>query len=126
LVVHLGGNDLTGIMGKALILKVMDDLRAYKAQNPSTKIIWSAIVPRLYWGPSHHPKKMHKARKGVNREVARVVSSELGSVIWHPEITARRPELFRPDGVHLSDIGLELFLDDFREGLLAKLLGRLG
>ena len=37
------------------------------------------------------------------QEVRRAVCDGLGSVIGHQEIHADRPELFRQDGVHLSD-----------------------
>ncbi|KAJ7329210.1 hypothetical protein JRQ81_015384 [Phrynocephalus forsythii] len=120
-VVHLGGNDLTRMSGKSLILKIIDDLRAFHRTHPLVRVVWSAIIPRLHWGPYHHPQKMHKTRKGVNREVARVVQAEMGSVIWHSNITARDPTLFRLDGVHLSDKGLDIFLQNLKEGLSAEL-----
>ena len=40
-----------------------------------------------------------------------------GFVIGHPDIRLDRPKLFRIHGVHLSDLGLELFLRDLQRGL---------
>ncbi|KAJ7326847.1 hypothetical protein JRQ81_016606 [Phrynocephalus forsythii] len=125
-IIHLGGNDMTHMSGKALILKVIDDLREYHSRFPMTRIVWSAMIPLLVWGPVHDPQKMHKFRKGVNREVDNFISNGLGSVIQHPEITALKPELFWPDGVHLSDMGLEIFLLELQEGLWAELLSLMG
>ena len=41
----------------------------------------------------------------------------LGLVISHPEIVSHRPELYRNDGVHLSELGMGLFLKDLQGGL---------
>ena len=57
----------------------------------------------------------------VNRGVCRAVCAGLGSVIGHHGIHLDMPELYRHDGVHLSNQGLELFLHKFRGGC-ARLL----
>ena len=63
-------------------------------------------------------QRVNTARRRVNREVCRAVCDDLGLVIGYQEIHADRPELFRQDGVHLSDRGLEIFLADIKGGLL--------
>ena len=54
--------------------------------------------------------------------MCRAVCNGLGSVIGHQEIRVNRPELSLHNGMHLSDIGLEIFLADLG-GLLLELVG---
>ena len=68
---------------------------------------------------------MYVFRK-VNKEVCRAMVKGLGSVIGHPEIRLDQPELYRGDGVHLSEAGLEIFLRDLCRGLHAEIFGWMG
>ena len=66
--------------------------------------------------------KVNKARRQVNKEICRGVSKGgLGSVINHRRIQISKVDYFREDGVHLSEAGLDIFLDDIRGGLLLEL-----
>ena len=66
--------------------------------------------------------KVNKASRRVNKEICRGVSKcGLGSVIDHHRIQVSSLEHFRKDGVHLSDAGLDIFLEDIRGGLLVEL-----
>ena len=44
-----------------------------------------------------------------------------GVFIDHLEITADTPGLYKSDGVHLSDIGSDIFMLDIREALQDRL-----
>ncbi|KAJ7324599.1 hypothetical protein JRQ81_017619 [Phrynocephalus forsythii] len=121
LMIHLGGNDLTKQTGKSLILEILRDLATWKAQFPDCRVLWSTLIPRQTWWADCDPQKLNRSRKGVNQEVCRAVCREFGAVLGHPEFNVRRTELYRPDGVHLTDVGTELFLRDLRRGLAAEL-----
>ncbi|KAJ7324885.1 hypothetical protein JRQ81_017905 [Phrynocephalus forsythii] len=121
LLVHLGGNDLTAQTGKSLILEILRDFAAWKALFPASRIVWSTLIPRQTWQADCDPQKLNRSRRGVNQEVCRAVSREFGAVVGHPEFGVRRTELYRPNGVHLSDAGMELFLRDIQRGLAAEL-----
>ena len=124
LVVHLGGNDLPRFASKALIIDILRDLNWLKRRYPSLRILWSNITPRLAWRGSGRTDAVNKARRGVNKVVRRgVCGGGLGSVIYHHRIHVSNPESFRSDGVHLSEAGLELFLEDVKGGLLCELQG---
>ena len=49
LLVHLGGNDLPRLSGKALVLDIMHDFKWLNARYPSMRILWSMIIPWLAW-----------------------------------------------------------------------------
>uniref|UniRef100_A0ABM5GIN4 Uncharacterized protein isoform X2 n=1 Tax=Pogona vitticeps TaxID=103695 RepID=A0ABM5GIN4_9SAUR len=122
LVVHLGGNDLPQLPGKALILDILRDLGRLHALYPAMRICWSSIIPRLIWRGARDMVKVHKACRRVNKEICRGVSNRgLGSVIHHHRLQISNSEYFRDDGVHLSEAGLDIFLEDLRGGLLAEL-----
>lgn len=117
LLVHLGGNDLGLVQGRALVLQVVEDLQVIKAKWPGTWVIWSAIVPRLSWRNALEPRVMNKARKNANREIKRALLGGLGQYLPHPELRLERPDLYRSDGVHLADEGLDIFIQDLQQGL---------
>ena len=74
------------------------------------------------WRGARDMFKVTKASRRVNKEICRGVSNGgLGSVIDHPRIQVSNADHYRKDGVHLSDAGLDIFLDDIRGGLLAEL-----
>ncbi|XP_078236604.1 uncharacterized protein LOC144584403 [Pogona vitticeps] len=121
LVVHLGGNDLPQVPGKALILDILRDLDRLHALYPRMRIVWSTIIPRLKWRGAINVDRVNNARRLVNKEVCRSVCKRgLGSVIGHHRILTSKLEYFREDGVHLSEAGLDIFLDDLRGGLLEE------
>ncbi|XP_020644458.3 uncharacterized protein LOC110076555 [Pogona vitticeps] len=121
LVVHLGGDDLPKLTGKALILDIIRNLKWLNAKYPTMRIVWSTIIPRLAWEGARNICNVNTARRRVNREVCRFVCSGLGSVIGHQRIQMNKSEFFRKDGVHLSDLGLDVFLEDIKGGLLVEL-----
>ncbi|KAJ7335424.1 hypothetical protein JRQ81_013365, partial [Phrynocephalus forsythii] len=81
---------------------------------PGAKVVWSTIIPRQCWGRPSNEEGLNWPRRGVNWEVSRYVLQIGGAVVGHPGIG--KAELFRPDGVHLMDAGLNIFLEDLRKG----------
>lgn len=49
IVVHLGGNDLGLVKGKALIIQAKEDFAEIQRQWPGVLIVWLAMVPRRVW-----------------------------------------------------------------------------
>ncbi|XP_061463786.1 uncharacterized protein LOC133389964 [Rhineura floridana] len=123
LVIHLGGNDLGLLKGKALIEQACGDLRAIARRWPGVHLVWSDILPRRRWNCAGDPRGMDRARKKVNRQIQRALRDLGGSVIHHPEVGHNKLELFRPDGVHLTDKGNDIFLRDLQKGLHQILIG---
>ncbi|KAJ7320497.1 hypothetical protein JRQ81_020008, partial [Phrynocephalus forsythii] len=117
MLVHLGGNDITSQMGKSLAQDIVWDLERWKVAFPETILVWSTIVPRQQWRACCDPQIINRSRRGVNRDVCKAMVQRLGIVVGHPRICAARAELYRGDGVHLSDQGMELFLSDLKRGL---------
>lgn len=117
MIIHLGSNDLTSTKSKELIVNIECSLLRLKALLPSTLLFWSDILPRCYWHGARFPKKIEKARKRVNSAVSSKFIMEGGGHIRHPSISVKEVSLFRHDGVHLSDHGNSVFVNDIQGGL---------
>ncbi|XP_054840374.1 uncharacterized protein LOC129333070 [Eublepharis macularius] len=117
LVIHLGGNDLGLVKGKALSLQAEADLWWIKERWPDTLIIWSAILPRRVWREALDPVGIERARHRANRALEKALGRGLGIYLPHPAIKAEVADLYRSDGVHLSVSGNDIFLEDLRQGL---------
>ena len=120
LVIHLGGNDLARHCGKALILDVLRDLKWLRPTCTARSIIWSTIIPHMVWRDAQKFLPVNAVQRSVNREICRVFCSSLGSVIGHQRTQLDRPEFFWTDGVHISDDGLDVFLEDIKGNLLLE------
>lgn len=111
-VIHMGGNDLCTVKGIVLIGRIKRDLLRVRAEWPEVCLVWSDVVPRLVWRGSRSLVAIDKARKKLNWAVSRFVVSLAGRAVRHPSLVVGRPELFLPDGVHLSPQGVSIFLQD--------------
>ncbi|XP_061479346.1 uncharacterized protein LOC133383184 isoform X2 [Rhineura floridana] len=125
LLIHLGENDLVQSPGVDLLLKVTRDLTWLLNSYPRLIIVWSDMLVRRVWRGAIHPNRIDRSRKWVNRKIRALVLSLGGAFIPHDRIRFHAPHLFRGDGVHLSDQGCDLFLEDIMKGLRV-LLSSLG
>lgn len=78
-------------------------------------VVRNSIVLRWVWQGAADPACMGKARKKVNRKVTRVFLAIGGSVMQHRDICYNQPEFFRHDGIHLSDGGTDIWLQNVGE-----------
>ncbi|XP_061440306.1 uncharacterized protein LOC133364152 isoform X2 [Rhineura floridana] len=117
LVIHLSGNDLGLVKGKALSVQACKDMQAIRQHWPWVRLLWSDLLPRRVWRDVWDPVGIDRARKKVNRQIRLALLGHGGLVIPHPQIQPQKGELYRADGVHLSDAGNDLFLGDLQRCL---------
>lgn len=110
------------VNGRALVLQVLADLQLISQWWPDTVVMWSTIVLHFEWRHAWDPRAMNKVRRNANHEIGRALGRVLGTYLPHPGIGLCHPDLYRGDGVHLLEIGLDMFLRDIQQGL-AKVLG---
>ena len=89
-------------------------------------IIWSDMLPRLYWHNAKNASNIDSARKDVNRKVKQYLKSHGGLVIRHPSITYTEKRLFRYDGTHLNQLDNSVLLNGLQGGLETFLLSKSG
>ncbi|OCT69274.1 hypothetical protein XELAEV_18040585mg [Xenopus laevis] len=108
ILIHLGGNDIGKIRTVDLISQIKRDLSQIRAMMEDVIIIWSEIVPRWVWF-SPEKKLLEKCRKKVNHCVSKFVKTLNIIVFRHFYLEPVELGLYRKDGVHLSDIGNDIF-----------------
>lgn len=87
LLIHLGGNDLGLLKGKALVLQAREDLCVIQRRLPGMTIVWSAMVPRRAWRNARHLGAVEKVRKKVNREFQVCLEKGLAHYLPHPVLS---------------------------------------
>ena len=122
LLIHLGSNDLTAKDNTAVkfFREIQCSLYRYNVLLPSTKLIWSSLLPRLFWwgAPPGCGGKIDKKRKKVNKAVKKCIFELQGAYINHDlNISVAHPNLFRQDGTHLSHVGNLAYLNNIQGGL---------
>ena len=117
IIIQLGSNDLGVSKGFELINNIECDLLRLRVLLPNVKIIWSEILQRRYWHFADDGRSVEATRKRVNLAVKNLVISLDGCVIRHSNIRAREINLYRYDGTHLSDIGINVYLNTIQAAL---------
>lgn len=117
LVIHCGANDI----GKIPLLRfraiMQSTITELNQILPNTTIGWSNMLPRISWRFSSDAKSQNLAAIRLNNFMNRLVSVNGGFFIKYPEITWHAKEMFRSDGVHLSNIGNCVFLFNLQRAL---------
>ena len=117
LILHLGGNDLASTPLKEMVNDIKNDLQALKVLMPGTRIIWSDITARREYRHALSSPKIEKARKSLNYKVHVLICQMGGSFVKHPALKWDARDLYRPDGVHLSNMGNDILLKDWQSTL---------
>ncbi|XP_053568695.1 POU domain, class 4, transcription factor 1-like [Bombina bombina] len=109
IVLHLGGNDVGSLPVLELVKIIQSDVRWLKVRFPGVRVAWSNVIALLQWRHVRVHRSAYRIRKKLNRDVGRLIVEEGGFVIRHDNILGDCKRLYRPDGVHLTEEGLELF-----------------
>ena len=119
IVIHIGTNDVLNVAKRDLFTAVADTLKFLRQRLPHALIVWSAILPRLFWFGERTPKRGCRVRCAVNRHAASICSDlpVNNRVIYHPAFASKPHTLYRYDGVHLSALGNQIFRDQIKQGI---------
>lgn len=91
---------------------------------PSTCIVWSHILPRLYWRHAISNIAAETSRLRINSSVATFVLKLGGASIKYVDIKPNQSNLFLNDGVHLSPSGNHEFLSIMQSALRQFIEGK--
>lgn len=117
LLLHVGGNDMALRPSRHLIRDIKMDLICLWSLCPDLLIIWSDIVARRVWRGARSVDCINRARAKVNKEVGSFVKRHGGMVIRHRELEKPSDDFLLIDGIHLNDIGTDMWALELREGL---------
>ena len=112
IIIHCAGNDIGDVpLGLLLYNMKQTFLSLIVDILPGIPIIWSSILPRITWRYSSSSNKMERTRKRVNRAIRSFLLKRNCYIIKYPDFDDKLQGLFANDGVHLSFIGLDLFIN---------------
>jgi lysophospholipase L1-like esterase len=121
ILLHCGGNDIAKFSVRRIRVVAKELLLFITTKFPNVRIIWSFILPRLQWRYSINTTAMEKVRRRINSYIANLVMGGGGAIIRHTDILSD-PAFFLSDGVHLSRLGNNVFLNSIQGGLEAVVL----
>ena len=86
-------------------------------QFPNTLLIWSDILPRVFYFGARSQLSLERKRRAVNRW-ARSQGRRRGvSIMHHPQFRWTETVLYRYDAVHLSPLGNRVFVDNICQAI---------
>ena len=116
-VVHCGGNDIGRVNCAKLLFDIKFMLYVVSKMINCKPLIYSSILPRLNWRYSKYTTKMNITRKRINRGVKSYQNKTAGYTIVHTNFEDVHKSLYDRDGVHLSYIGNDIFLNSLQSAL---------
>ncbi|KAM4031880.1 uncharacterized protein ACNLHF_019256 [Anomaloglossus baeobatrachus] len=122
LLIHAGGNDLCSYWLAELLTTMRSDVDKFHGFFPELVFIWSEIIPRVAWQGARDAAVVERSRRTLNARMSRFVHFKGGVVVRHRQLEGDNSSLMLPDGVHLSDIGLDIFLSGLQDGIEQSLL----
>ncbi|XP_062620031.1 uncharacterized protein LOC134281609 [Saccostrea cucullata] len=122
IIIHCGGNNIGQAHNTLRGLQKYYKSTLANIANllPQTFIIWSHILPRNNWINCLANTEGQNCRRRINSACATFVLNKFqgrGASVSYPDIRAQCKELFRKDGVHLSDLGNSIFINTLRNAL---------
>ncbi|XP_077113503.1 uncharacterized protein LOC143809782 isoform X2 [Ranitomeya variabilis] len=117
-VIHVGGNDLASFSLVELLTLMRSDMDKFSMFFPSMRLVWSEIIPRVVWRGARERNAMERSRRTLNQRISRFVRFKNGVVVRHHRLEGDNSGFLLPDGVHLNEAGLDIFLNGIREGVL--------
>lgn len=80
-------------------------------------IVWSDMVARTTWRMARSFEGVNRARREINREVSKFMVKNGGLAIRHLELEFETWRYLRRDGVHLNDVGIDLWALGLQDGI---------
>lgn len=117
LILHIGSNDILNVTACQLRHDIINLLQMLREMLPGTVIIFSEILPRLWYFGARDQNAVDKARKNIARYIRNHVSSIGIQILSHPAIDRHNFSLFRRDGVHLSDCGQAILWNNYTDAI---------
>ena len=121
ILLHLGGNNIHNT-NQGKIIRILKREANYLFLNfPEALIAYVFILPRLSWSRSDDTvsvRTMNQKRLRINRTMSNYfLAHSKGRVLNIKSIDAATTGFFRTDGVHLSLVGIEMYINAICESI---------
>lgn len=117
IVIHIAGNDIGKTRFGFLVYKLKRIISCLSLMLPKTMLIWSQILPRRHWRFSNNGAAMERLRRRLNSTIGAHTRR------WLHTLSS---QFLLPDGVHLTSLGNEIFLNNLQCGLEQIILSNEG
>lgn len=117
IILHLGGNDIGKTKVGVLRNEMKNTVLNINNQMPHTGIIWSQILPRIQWRHSSNNQAMNDCRSRINNALAAQIMGLGGCYLKYPDILPNFTFIQEKDGVHLTELGNDIFLNTVQGAL---------
>ncbi|KAM4021794.1 uncharacterized protein ACNLHF_027113 [Anomaloglossus baeobatrachus] len=122
LVIHAGENDLCFLKIAELMTLMRADLERIIGFFGEVVLVWSEMIPRVTWQGARDAKAIEQACRTINFWLSRFVRSKSGVVVCHMQLEGDNRQLMGPDGIHLNEIGLDIFISGVQDGVEQALM----
>ena len=119
-IMHVGTNDIGRFSKVRLMQLVAKTMAKVQLLLPEARVIWSEILPRRSYTGFLEKDQMRadRVRLAMNKRARAWCRRAEVPTMARQSIRHEDQALFRPDGIHLSDVGIELFLRDVARGIV--------
>lgn len=118
--VHLGGNDFDSADNFGVQNRIKKGLRYLRSLSAAVEIVWIDIVQRRTWRGGN-PGAMERKRARINRFAHNLILGLSGHVL-KLDIDWKTAGFYRADGIHLSPVGIEMYVDGIRDMIKSLLI----
>ncbi|OCT91870.1 hypothetical protein XELAEV_18014927mg [Xenopus laevis] len=115
--IHLSGNDIGKEKTIEIIRFIRRDLAQLHFSFPKVVFVWSEIVSRITWFPFPEIKSLDRCQKKINSAIAKFAKGLNIFTYRHTDLELNGSGVYRDDGVHLSDIGLDIFNNGLKNAI---------
>ncbi|KAJ7331886.1 hypothetical protein JRQ81_014066 [Phrynocephalus forsythii] len=116
LVIQLGENDITSSRGIDLKKEMEASLLVLHSTYPDVMLFWSQLLQKRHWGGGH-PGRVELLRRKLDKAIGRLITTWGGIWIKHRDITSAARDMYRADGVHLSEMGNSQWVTGVRSAI---------
>ena len=117
LLINLGTNDLLSMSSLGFHLTIQDFLSFCTSHMANTILVWCNILPRPYYYGAFNQGSLRRKRNTANRNARRAFIRAGHKNILVLDISPDNWALFRYDCLHLSPLGLDIFINTIKGAL---------
>ena len=121
LLIHIGTNDLIATDEFCMQQLILLLLNSCTVRFPKMVLIWSAILPRVFYFGARSQASLERKRKSLNRWAQKQCTKLGAHYLHHPQFVWTDTSLYRYDGVHLSVRGNNIFRENLCQGICSTL-----
>ena len=122
-IIHVGTNDIGYLQKRNLLAEIANVIYYIQGVNATVRVTWSDILPRVKYDnfPVNKQNIPDRVRRAANKYARSVTRRINGASVPHPQITHQSKDLFYRDGVHLSDMGTTILMNNIRQAIVSAL-----